>query len=147
MNLFKRRKSYQITDPVKEQPVKRWLSGYQRRLADWLNIQSEKISLRTKKVVLIGIYLFSLAYIIGLVIGSIRYKIPGMNNIIRPVVVNPGAKDSKEAIRDNILMFRNYMDSLSATHSGRRQRDSILKHHPGLMDSIARLEQLINHNK
>jgi hypothetical protein len=46
-----------------------------------------------------------------------------------------------------ITQFRKYMDSLSQSKSGSMLRDSILKVRPGIMDSITRLENVLNSNK
>lgn len=48
----------------------------------------------------------------------------------------------KPAELGKINGFRNYMDSLRKTASGKAIADSILKARPGLMDSISALEQL-----
>ncbi|UOE51355.1 hypothetical protein MTO98_09720 [Mucilaginibacter sp. SMC90] len=41
-----------------------------------------------------------------------------------------------------IIRFQNYLDSLAKTPDGKRQRDSLLKARPGLMDSLETVERL-----
>ena len=46
-----------------------------------------------------------------------------------------------------IQSFKNYMDSLSETPTGKQRYDSIIAAHPGLLDSITEVEKLYNSKK
>ena len=48
-------------------------------------------------------------------------------------------KIPKAVIR--IIRYRRYLDSLGATEQGRQLRDSLLRQHPGLMDSLVLVER------
>lgn len=118
-------------------------------LADWLGKQSEKQKAITKKIILICCCLFVGGYCMGLVLGLIGFQLSEPQGITKPVF-------SKEAVVGNgqvettgiyIKKFRNYMDSLGTSVSGRAQRDSILQRHPGIMDTVAMLEKMIIHSK
>jgi len=69
-----------------------------------------------------------------------------MGSIQRPLTAvtakSPFPADvSKKALLP-IIRFQNYLDSLAGTPDGKRQRDSLLKLRPGLMDSLETVERL-----
>ena len=111
----------------------------------WLHSFLEKLTPRTKKMIMVGCYLFMGAYAIGLIIGAISNDLPEQQKIIRPLVQKNMERATAHEVKLNIAKFKTYMDSLGRTPEGKRQRDSIIINHPGLMDTIARLEKLINH--
>lgn len=120
---------------------------YQRMLAKWLSNRSEKLSLSVKKFILTGVCLFVGAYAIGLMIGFIQYGTPKQLQISIPTIPHRERNHGLADAELNILKFHRYMDSLGASPKGIIRRDSILKAHPGIMDTIQRLELIIKLNK
>ncbi|SFH37972.1 hypothetical protein [Pedobacter insulae] len=120
-----------------------------RKLADWLRTQSEKQAPRTRKIILFSIALFLCAYAVGLILGAISYEFQKPAGISKAAVLrsDPDVPMKNRSTSWYISKFRYHMDSLSKTSAGRIQRDSILQRHPGIMDTIAMLEQIINHSK
>lgn len=117
-------------------------------MADWLGRQAEKQKTLTKKILLICCCLFTGGYCIGLIFGVIRFELLEPAGITRPNLSKHEVltKAEPENTRLHLVKFRRYMDSLGTTSSGRQQRDSILIKHPGIMDTVARLEK-ITHSK
>lgn len=66
--------------------------------------------------------------------------------IKRPMIpaIKPPDQNLKraESVPISIIRFRKYIDSLSSTAEGIKVRDSLLRHRPGLIDSIKTVESL-----
>ncbi len=126
------------------------VEGRQRKAADYLNGKTAHWS---QKQLLIGLICFALLF--G---GSAAYVIwraferPARTVRVQPVkpsghVLQPDKEPvgavmlTKEEIR-NIRAFRRHLDSLQQTATGKRVYDSIARHRPGLLDSLAIIEQI-----
>lgn len=105
-----------------------------------------KLSLKQQKVVFVMLCLLCCAYstfliIQGFTANSDQKAIP-VNSISRPDSPKPVVKkegDEKyEMERVKHLLF--VMDSLRNDPHGRYQYDSIIKHRPGLLDTLRKLE-------
>lgn len=136
-------------DPRKEKKTPRVFEllygailGKQRKLADWLGRQSEKLSTRGKQVSLL---------LFGLLMGGVSLTL--MINSIRDTSVNasvfPRAIESPisppRVGRDPVLTpeeynklaaFRRMMDSLKQSPGGRALYEEILQGRTGLLDSV-----------
>jgi len=123
-----------------------WL---QRKWAEAMSRQSEKLRPGTRKVILvicsISMMLYS-GYLMAsgfgghtrLIAGPAAIRIP--KGIILPLdTVHQGAIPG---FMQPVLKFHRYLDSLEHTAEGRRTRDSLFSKRPGLLDSITHLEQL-----
>ncbi len=119
------------------------------KLAHWLSKQTEKQKAATKKFMLLSFCLLVGGYTIGLVFGFVQFKFSVPHSISKPALPNDiaakgrGIKDTEQYL----IKFHRYMDSLGTSASGRMQRDRILQKHPGIMDTVARFEQMIIHSK
>lgn len=141
------RKIKGAVEPSATKTIRGALSPLYKMLARWLNKRTEKLSAGRKKLALIGICVLVGVYAIALIMGSIRYDLPAPINISKPSVYSDPISPNLIEAEKNIYRFHRYMDSLSASPVGIHQRDSILQAHPGIMDTIAMLEQLIQHHK
>ena len=120
--------------------------------ANYLGHQSEKLSLKTKNCMLIlyclffggGCFfmIFSAFNNTSNAIGIEKVTIP--NHVIHEdagSLSQPAPALSDKVIK-NIQRFKNYMDSLQQTSSGKVKYDSIIRARPGLMDSLFLTESL-----
>lgn len=154
IRFFKRRKDKpSLMYPV-FQRLGNAIDKRQRKWAIWLNGKAEKLSKNTKLYSLI-IFCFLFGgfsiYIIVSAIGNNAEKLT-IEKMSFPAYAI--AEDSTTSVKQlpilsekehqNIERFKRYMDSLQKTPVGRLKYDSIIKTRPGLMDSIAFIEQLYN---
>lgn len=117
----------------------------QQKLADWLQIKSERISIKCKWGALILFCIIGLASIMNLVYGSFRSVHKTKLSITRikpsiqlePISRRDCAISKKEY--DKLLDFQVYMDSLARSPTGKKQKERMLQNHSGLMDSIQTL--------
>jgi hypothetical protein len=119
----------------------------QRKWAAWMQQQTERLSAKGKLFMLIIFCAITTTGSIALIYKSFSGRNPIHNDIglIQiPVLPKQGKSGSPDkGITERINRFRNYMDSLAKDQNGIKTYDSILLAHPGLMDSISTLEQLI----
>lgn len=126
--------------------------GIQNNASSFLQAKSEKLSLASKRLIVIVFCLISFSSCVYLVIKSffgnhpanlsieaIRVPKQLTHNENRRIIPSKGV--SKDEI-EKIKKFRDYFDSLAKNNSGRRIYDSILKHRPGLIDSLSIIENL-----
>ncbi len=106
-----------------------------------------KVSTLGQKLLFTVAFIATGIYCLTLLFGSGAGYLPERGSIRKPGVPDAGVPETA-AIRSKIDRLKSYLDSLSTTGSGIRQRDSILLRHPGLADSIRiwerQLEQLEN---
>ncbi len=124
----------------------------QERCATYMQHQTEKLSSRIKKLLLVMFFLSSGGYSLYLIAESLKshkgkffsvtpIKVPeymdkaGDENTKAPVIVS---KDEYERIH----RFKLFMDSLAKNSSGKRLYDSILFSRPGLMDSLMMIQEM-----
>lgn len=102
------------------------MTGYQHKLAGWLQVQSEKLSVRAKKMILIAGGLFMAAFMLFQITNSLNGNLlPESGTIIKPDFPVPEQPSEKERIR----AWNDYLDSLSRTPEGRLKLDSMQKSH------------------
>lgn len=119
------------------------------KLADWLKKQSQKQKDCVKKAALVCCCVVVGGYCIGLVFGVVLFRLSDPAGITKPILSkDDGLKaGNRETTQAYITTLRRYMDSLGTTASGRAKRDSIMLLNPGIMDTVARLEEIIIHSK
>ncbi|MBN8876818.1 MAG: hypothetical protein J0I32_04675 [Sphingobacteriales bacterium] len=153
--LFKRNKRQESTISVNEKvatKIVRAVALVQQRWARYMERKSERLSIATKKKLVILFCLATGGYSIYLAGESLFQKqssVMKVTFIKRPQYVTQTGDEKlspsiiiSEKEYAKIVQFRKYMDSLAATRSGKWKADSILVARPGLMDSINHLEQL-----
>lgn len=124
----------------------------QERCATYMQHQTERLSGKIKKLLLVMFFLSSSGYSLFLIVESLKshkgksfsvttIKVPehmdkaGDENTKARVIVS-------EAEYERIHRFQFQMDSLAKSPSGKRFYDSILFRRPGLMDSIMIIEEM-----
>lgn len=122
----------------------------QRKWAQWMTKQTANLSPRNLLIVWGTFIAFSAGYSICLIAKSLSGKAPYVITVIpiaKPVnalstAVVPIQKSSSvsKTELEKIIRFRIYMDSLSRSPTGKRVLDSITHKHPGLLDSLAIIE-------
>lgn len=120
---------------------KRWATAMSRAMGR-LNPGARKVLLVTCAVLMMLYSGYLVAFSFGGYVPRIdspaRIKIPRINqrtDTLRHGKVLPG-------FMIPVKRFHRYLDSLGGTSSGKRIRDSMLRHRPGLLDSIRHVEQL-----
>lgn len=129
-----------------------WCIRQQQRWAAFMQRQMECLSGRGK---LIALFLFCLvagSLSIYLIVSSLSGKSSASVSVSRIKAPLHTGKTGDENTRSAIVItkqeyqrierFRHYMDSLARSPSGKPLYDSILKQRPGLMDSVAFIENL-----
>jgi len=124
----------------------------QYKVASFLQTKSEKLSLNTKRLIVIAFSVISLSSCVYLVVKSflgnqnIRLSVTAIK-VPEQVVqnedrqVSPSTGVSKNEF-EKVKKFRCYIDSLTTSNSGRRIYDSIRKSRPGLIDSLSIIENV-----
>lgn len=124
----------------------------QEHCATYIQRQTERLSGRIKKSLLVMFFLSSGGYSLFLIAESLKshkgnffsvtpIKVPkhidkvGDENTKAPAIVS-------EAEYEKIHRFKLYMDSLAKNPSGKRLYDSVLFRRPGLMDSIMIIQEM-----
>jgi hypothetical protein len=126
---------------------------FQRLWADFMQRQTERLSVRGKQVIVISICVLSAVYCSHVIYQSFlsrRSSIFSVTPIHTPSLVthtgeaNAGSTIMPEAQYRQISNFRKYIDSLNTSVYGKSIADSLLRLRPGLMDSIRQLEAIYN---
>lgn len=124
----------------------------QEQCGTFMQHQTERLSGRVKKFMIVIFFLLSGGYSLYLIAESLishkskplsiaPIKVPehtgksGNENTKAPVIVS-------KAEYEKIRRFRFYMDSLARSPSGKKVYDSILNQRPGLMDSVLFIENI-----
>lgn len=103
-----------------------FMTGYQRKLAGWLQVQSEKLSVRAKKMILIAGGLLMAAFMVFQITNSLNGSLlPESGTILQPDLPKPQQPSEKERIG----AWNDYLDSLEKTPAGRLKLDSMQKSH------------------
>lgn len=152
IRFFKRRKD----KPSLMYPVFQRLSDavdkQQRKWAGWLNGKAERLS-RNAKLFWLILFCFLFGggsiYIIVHAVGNKTKKLLIEKMSFPAYAISEDSTVSSMALpiltekeHQNIERFKRYMDSLQKTRTGKPKYDSIINTRPGLMDSIAFIEQL-----
>ncbi|MBS1511637.1 MAG: hypothetical protein JST86_12400 [Bacteroidetes bacterium] len=154
-NLFKRKKKTPETSPLQDKLVNGIVgkvTAFQFRWAYFMQRNSERFSLRTKKYFTIIIVLLASLYSLYIIASSIIQKPKKGYSISKIHVPKYTTKTGEEKTLSNslipekeyykIIRFHQYIDSLNQTTKGKRIADSILLKRPGLMDSTFQLKKL-----
>jgi hypothetical protein len=124
----------------------------QQRCSIFMQRQTQRLSLRIKKFLLVMFLLLSSGYSFYLIAENlISYKSKAF--FIEPIKIpKHTCKSGNENIQPDIAVtteeylnmqrFQHCMDSLGQTPSGKKVKDSILLSRPGLMDSIHFIENI-----
>jgi hypothetical protein len=158
LSLFRNRKKQKATkyhDEVQDQFLKSILHTcliWQSRWAFWMQRKAEKLSGKGKLIMLLIFVLFSGSYTIYLIGESFSGNPKpsfSITSIKRPAHVQENGDESKhtntvisQSEYERIHQFRQYMDSLTSSPTGKVLHDSIVAHRPGLMDSIQIIENM-----
>ena len=124
----------------------------QSRWAEWMQRKAERLSAKGKLMALLIFVLLTGSYSIYLIGKSfsenqtpsfsiISIKRPAHIQKTRDEVKHTNAVISKSEY-EKIHRFRQYMDSLAHTPTGKVLHDSILSYRPGLIDSIQIIENI-----
>ncbi len=150
--LFVKSDKKQTQTALKEPVSGRIQSKYDRlkkqwaaRMGSWYN----RLSLKRKKMTLLCFVLLAGGYSIFLIVSAFKGKqslTHSLTHISIPRHVNINKKNDRQepAVLNKeyqrIHRFRLYMDSLHEDPMGRLLYDSIVRSHPGLMDSVYMIE-------
>lgn len=117
----------------------------------WVRIMERLTAERSKKTMmayLIAFLCFGVGYNVLILAGFMTFSKIHVDPIKAPGYVEQPSelidRSEIEVQKHQIETFRNYMDSLAASPETKAQYDSILKHRPGLMDSVERIREFLN---
>lgn len=120
----------------------------QKSWAEAMSKIAEKLSTRTKWIILFCTIVFVSAFSVASILGSFKVynpeavsaeiKVPRME---RKSVPRPGVP-VHDPVYDRIQLYRKYLDSLGKSESGIHLLDSLNRQRPGLIDSIKKLERI-----
>jgi len=120
----------------------------QSKWAAWMQRQSERLTGRGKKTVLVLCCLLAAGYSATVIIKEISKEKPvDMDMEIAPIRVPPEIKDMQThrqdtQVMERIRLLRTYLNSLATTPAGRKKADSLMKARPGLIDSLYYVEKI-----
>lgn len=125
---------------------------WQSRWAVWMQQKTEKLSGKGKLMMLLIFVLLTGSYSIYLIgksfSGNQTYSF-SITPIKKPAYIQKNGNEAKhtnaaigESEFERIHRFRQYMDSLVRSPTGKVLYDSIVAHRPGLMDSIQIIENM-----
>lgn len=117
----------------------------------WVRVMERLTAERSKKTLmayLIAFLSFGVGYNVLILAGFMTFSKIHVDPIKAPDYVEQPSelidRSEIEVQKHQIEAFRNYMDSLAASPETKAQYDSILKHRPGLMDSVERIREFLN---
>ncbi len=118
-----------------------------KKFDNWPIKRRVAFKLAIRKILLIIASALVTAYAAALIAGLVSFDLSPPEKITIPIRA-PGARQIILPGPEKYLhRFRSVRDSLSRTAEGRKIWDSMLARHPGMMDTVARLEQIITINK
>lgn len=123
---------------------------WQRRLADWMQDKTERLSGKGKIIALLIFCLLAGSYSIYLatagLIGKQNFTL-SVISIKKPRYILWSGEERIRTASDisredylRIQLFKEYMDSLASSPAGKAVYDSILNSRPGLLDSVRFIE-------
>lgn len=152
--LVNRRKKSKAQNEVQERIAKSIVHRiifWQTKWAEWMQVKTECLSVKGKIMGLLLFCFVACAYSIYLAATSSSGKqvLPvTLNSIKQPNYIQQSGENTRAAAIVNqeeykkIKRFRQYMDSLAPSPSGKILHDNILIQHPGILDSIMLLENM-----
>lgn len=130
---------------------------FQRKWADFMQRHTERLSRKGKLNILCLFCVAAASLSIYFIASSVTHRKASSFTVIHlkkpPYAVNAGDEKTKALViisedeYKKIHRFRNYMDSLARSPSGKQLYESILSQRPGLMDSIMIIEELYKAKK
>lgn len=159
--LFKRSKKIQESNgTVNHSSLSKYLEkGYlyaQSKWVEWMTKQVAKLSAANQKLVF-GFFIVCVSgysvYLISMSFSDTDSNSIKVTPIVKPVktfrtekdIINKKRVVSKSEF-DKVIRFRAYIDSLGRSPAGKRVLDSIRYKHPGLLDSLADIENYYQSN-
>lgn len=150
-NIFKtiKNRTYQRSGFLNNAKSK--ISQLLRKLSNYLTEESEKLTLSTKKTLVVIFCVVSGSTTATIAFHSLEQKsntiyierisIPSgvLQNLMRSDGDTPILPERQIK---NITRFKKYMDSLNQTKTGQKKYDSIVRSHPGLIDSLTLVEEI-----
>lgn len=147
----KAKKQHEMQDQLLKSIVHTCLK-WQSRCAVWMQQKTERLSGKGKLVVLSVFVLLTGGYSIYLIgksfSGSQTYSF-SITPIKRPAHIQETGDEAEhtntvisKSEYEKIHRFKQYMDSLTRSSTGKVLYDSIVAHRPGLMDSIQIIENI-----
>lgn len=161
MMLFKGNiKRLESNDPVNGNTLRKLIEKnyvlIQSKWAKWMAKKTAALSARQLLIVWGAFLIISAAYSMYLIVvsfsGNATNTLTGIPvaKRVKPVLVNDGIMRKNNPITKTeyvrIHRFCIYMDSLTDTPAGKKVHDSIVNRHPGLLDSIAIIENYYQSN-
>lgn len=120
----------------------------QSKWAAWMQRQSERLTGRGKKTVLVLCCLLAAGYSLTVIIKGISKEKPvDMDIDVTPIRIPAEIKNMEvhgqdTQVMERIQLLRTYLDSLATTPAGRKKADSLMKARPGLIDSLYYVEKI-----
>ena len=121
----------------------------QKEFASFMNKTTEGCSVVRMKVMFIALCSLFIGLSVWFIVDAFLSKPSLVKVNATHIHVIPLAKEKKETtilltteVHQRLQLFRSYMDSLQSSKTGRLIYDSILLARPGMMDSVAVLEQM-----
>lgn len=121
----------------------------QKQFADWLQLKSERLSLRAKKGVLIIFFALGTGYFLDLIFfrDSNAHFPYSAGNFFTPRL-QPTSRIPEAAVQDSVSLlrirkFKRHLDSLNTTEEGRQEAMRLLEGRVGLLDTLNRLDDLL----
>jgi len=156
--LFKRRKkALASNETVNHNSLSKMVAkGYcylQSKWAEWMTTQTAKLSVRNQ-VVVFGFFIACTCcysvYLISISFSDTDSKRITVTSIVKPIEIDNATIKKNSSAGQNelnkIIQFRAYIDSLARSPAGKRVLDSIRNKRPGLLDSLARIENYYQSN-
>lgn len=119
----------------------------QRSWANWMSRQEQRLSLKSKALVMGILFLAIAGYSLSLLFSYAKGNVTARDKItIRIPKMESHERQGAPGLTDPIYMrihrFRKYLDSLATSEAGKKKLDSLAVQRPGLLDSLAKVEQL-----
>lgn len=159
--LFKRSKNVPESDEtINHNSLSKMIEkGYcylKSKWAEWMTKQTAKLSIRNQ-VVVFGFFIACTCsysvYLISMSFSDTHSKRITVTTIVKPVKAiesyNATIKKSipfSQNELNKMIQFRAYIDSLARSPTGKKVLDSLTNKHPGLLDSLARIENYYESN-
>ncbi|WP_118975722.1 hypothetical protein [Taibaiella koreensis] len=147
------KKNKQITRVASTGKAAGWIAGkfrwIQTKWARGMDRLINRLTLRKRAIVMTLILILMVGYNIFVVARTFGRNGQNFNrpvDIRMPVNLDRGRAANMPAQLPRVVLrvirYHKYLDSLSGTDSGEKMRDSLLRGHPGLLDSINQIEKI-----
>ena len=122
----------------------------QHKCVHWMEKKTAHLSRESWILILICFIVLTSGYSIHLMIGSfsdIAINVEPITTIVKSTNGRQAAQKDKlnvpisKAEFEKIVRFRKYMERLGHSATGKKVQDSIMRYHPGLLDSLTIVEK------